>query len=82
MRCVKNSACVTMVLPSKALERNQTMSHVTDCESTASHRAHMEMNGECPLCGAYDPDQGNFGWIDDNGTIYSSSGEIIEEHFG
>jgi len=28
------------------------------CARTAEHQAHMELNGECPWCGTYDPDQG------------------------
>lgn len=43
-----------------------------------AHYAHMEMNGECPWCGAYDPEQNQFGHIGDDGTVYAADGTVIE----
>lgn len=35
-----------------------TWSKYDECKETASHQAHMAVNGECPNCGAYEPDGG------------------------
>lgn len=47
------------------------MPQMTECQQTATHQAHMAINGECPMCGEYNPDQTEF-----------MSVEEAEENFG
>ena len=49
------------------------------CENPEAHEAHMEVNGECPWCGAYDESRTEFGHIDDDGNVYDRHGRLIEE---
>ena len=48
------------------------------CENPEAHAAHMEMNGECPWCGAFDANQSEFGSIGADGTIFAANGDVIE----
>lgn len=47
------------------------------CIDQEAHDAHMEINGECPWCSEYNPDQTEFGTITDDG-IYAADGSLIE----
>lgn len=49
------------------------------CSMPEAHEAHMEMNGECPWCGAFDPTQTDFGSIDPDGTVRDRYGDVIEQ---
>lgn len=56
-----------------------SLTPVDECRETASHEAHMELNGECPWCLDVDPDQSVFGRIDERtGTVYAASGDVLE----
>jgi hypothetical protein len=53
-----------------------------ECPYPEGHEAHMSMNGECPHCGLYNPAQSSFGWIGEDGTIYSADGDVIQHGEG
>ena len=35
---------------------NQKKEAQNECKNLEAHEAHMSLNGECPWCGAYDPE--------------------------
>lgn len=35
---------------------NQKKEAQNECKNLEAHEAHMRLNGECPWCGAYDPE--------------------------